>query len=151
MTPHRIALYCAAFDCPVLHCAEIFVLTVAVQADDFGGMGGFGGGGGNSNPGSMQAGGDAPPMFPPLQFMNHERTAGLLDSAQQPQLPGRLLQVRTRRPISQQWGTLHEASQGQGLPTCQHVGCRAWLIFLVSNWFQHLQQCRAAAAAATGC
>jgi hypothetical protein len=25
--------------------------------------------------------------------MNHERTAGLLDSAQQPQLPGRLLQV----------------------------------------------------------
>lgn len=62
-----------------------------------GGMGGFGGGGGNNNPGSMQAGGDAPPMFPPLQFMNHERTAGLLDSAQQPQLPGRLLQVSHRR------------------------------------------------------
>jgi hypothetical protein len=72
------------------------LVLVLLQADDFGGMGGmggFGGGGGNSNPGSMQAGGDAPPMFPPLQFMNHERTAGLLDSAQQPQLPGRLLQV----------------------------------------------------------
>lgn len=75
--------------------------AVLSQADDFsgmGGMGGFGGGGGNSNPGSMQAGGDAPPMFPPLQFMNHERTAGLLDSAQQPQLPGRLLQVQDIRP-----------------------------------------------------
>lgn len=78
------------------NCSRCF----AAQADDFsgmGGMGGFGGGGGNSNPGSMQAGGDAPPMFPPLQFMNHERTAGLLDSAQQPQLPGRLLQVSHRR------------------------------------------------------
>lgn len=59
---------------------------------------GFGGGGGSSNPGSMQAGGDAPPMYPPLQFMNHERTAGLLDSAQQPQLPGRLLQAADIRP-----------------------------------------------------
>lgn len=71
--------------------------VVPLQGDDFGGMGGmggFGGNGGNSNPGSMQAG-DVPPMpmYPPLQFMNHERTAGLLDSAQQPQLPGRLLQV----------------------------------------------------------
>eukprot|EP00775_Hariotina_reticulata_P012435 gene12435-12572_t len=37
-------------------------------------------------------GGDNP-MFPPVQFMNHERTAGLMDSAQQPQLPGRLLQI----------------------------------------------------------
>eukprot|EP00879_Flechtneria_rotunda_P022400 GHRR01023638.1.p1 GENE.GHRR01023638.1~~GHRR01023638.1.p1 ORF type:complete len:118 (+),score=37.85 GHRR01023638.1:38-355(+) len=44
----------------------------------------------------MQAGGD--PMFPPLTFMNHERTAGLLDSSQQPQLPGRLLQVLDIKP-----------------------------------------------------
>jgi hypothetical protein len=36
--------------------------------------------------------------------MNHERTAGLLDSAGQPQLPGRLLQVADIRPELQVCG-----------------------------------------------
>jgi hypothetical protein len=37
-------------------------------------------------------------MFPQLQFQHHERTLGLMDSAQQPQLPGRLLQVSDIKP-----------------------------------------------------
>lgn len=69
--------------------------AVLAQGDEFGGMPGFGGGA-SSNPSSMQGGGDA--MYPPLTFMNHERTAGLMDSAQQPQLPGRLLQVSDIKP-----------------------------------------------------
>lgn len=66
--------------------------NVLSQGDDFGGMGSFGGGG--SNPSSMQAGAD---IYPPLTF-SHERTAGLLDSATQPQLPGRLLQAADIKP-----------------------------------------------------
>lgn len=66
---------------------------VLSQGDDFGTMGGFGGGG-SSNPSSIQAGGD---IYPPLTF-SHERTAGLLDSSTQPQLPGRLLQVGDIKP-----------------------------------------------------
>jgi hypothetical protein len=69
--------------------------AVLAQGDDFGGMGGFGGGQ-SSNPSSMQAGGDS--MYPQLQFQHHERTLGLMDSAQQPQLPGRLLQVSDIKP-----------------------------------------------------
>jgi hypothetical protein len=37
-------------------------------------------------------------MYPQLQFQHHERTLGLMDSAQQPQLPGRLLQVSDIKP-----------------------------------------------------
>jgi hypothetical protein len=69
--------------------------AVLAQGDEFGGMGGFGGGQ-SSNPSSMQAGGDS--MYPQLQFQHHERTLGLMDSAQQPQLPGRLLQVSDIKP-----------------------------------------------------
>jgi hypothetical protein len=59
--------------------------------DDYGG--GLSGHAGGSNPGSMGVGGDQLSGYPPLTFMAHERTVGLLDSAQQPQLPGRLLQL----------------------------------------------------------
>lgn len=69
--------------------------AVLSQGDDFNGMAGFGGGA-SSNPSSMQGGGEG--MFPPLTFMNHERTANLMDSASQPQLPGRLLQVSDIKP-----------------------------------------------------
>lgn len=74
---------------------RVMAAAVLAQGDEFGGMGGFGGGG-SSNPSSMAAGGDS--MYPTLQFAHHERTLGLMDSAQQPQLPGRLLQVSDIKP-----------------------------------------------------
>jgi hypothetical protein len=43
-------------------------------------------------------------MYPQLQFQHHERTLGLMDSAQQPQLPGRLLQVSDIKPDLQVGG-----------------------------------------------